>query len=458
MSSESTARPNPVPGGAPEPPGPGRTGEPLPPGLLDDAERLTRDQLRELQLDRLRATLRHAYENVELYRRKFDEAGVRPDDCRSLGDLARFPFTTKADLRDTYPFGMFAVPMADVRRIHASSGTTGRPTVVGYTENDISLWADVIARSIRAAGGRPGHKVHISYGYGLFTGGLGAHYGAERAGCTVIPASGGMTARQVRIIQDFRPEIIMITPSYMLTLLDEFEKQGIDPRTTSLRTGIFGAEPWTEEMRREIEERADIHAVDIYGLSEVIGPGVAQECVETKDGLHVWEDHFYPEVVDPLADTALTDGAEGELVLTSLTKEAMPVIRYRTRDLTRLLPGTARPAFRRIRKITGRSDDMIILRGVNLFPGQIEEIVLRTPDVAPHFRIELTRRGRMDHMHILVEAGPATGGDRREAAAREIARGVKDGVGVTVEVTVVDPESLERSVGKIRRVKDLRRS
>ncbi|MCM2393713.1 phenylacetate--CoA ligase PaaK [Streptomyces albipurpureus] len=434
----------------------GHLGEAIPAGLLDDGERLTRDRLRELQLDRLRATLHHAYENVELYRRKFDAAGVRPDDCRSLTDLSRFPFTTKADLRDTYPFGMFAVPMADVRRIHASSGTTGRPTVVGYTDDDLSMWADVIARSIRAAGGRPGHKVHISYGYGLFTGGLGAHYGAERAGCTVIPASGGMTARQVQIIQDFQPEIIMITPSYMLTLLDEFEKQGIDPRTSSLKVGIFGAEPWTEEMRREIEERAGIHAVDIYGLSEVIGPGVAQECVETKDGLHVWEDHFYPEVVDPLADTVLPDGEEGELVFTSLTKEALPIIRYRTRDLTRLLPGTARPAFRRIQKITGRCDDMIILRGVNVFPSQIEEIVLRTPGVAPHFQIELTRRGRMDHMTVRVEARPQAGPGQRETAARSIVQSVKDGVGITVEVGIVDPETLERSLGKLRRVKDLR--
>ncbi|MFJ1602485.1 phenylacetate--CoA ligase PaaK [Streptomyces sp. NPDC088253] len=442
--------------GAATGPRPGRLGEPLPQDLLDEGERLTREQLRELQLDRLRATLRHAYDNVELYRRKFDEAGIRPDDCRSLEDLCRFPFTTKADLRETYPFGMFAVPMADVRRIHASSGTTGRPTVVGYTENDLSMWADMIARSIRAAGGRAGHKVHISYGYGLFTGGLGAHYGAERAGCTVIPASGGMTARQVQIIQDFEPEIIMVTPSYMLTLLDEFERQGVDPRTTSLQVGIFGAEPWTEAMRREIEERMDIHAVDIYGLSEVIGPGVAQECVETKDGLHVWEDHFYPEVVDPFTGAVLAEGEEGEVVFTSLTKEALPIIRYRTRDLSRLLPGTARPAFRRIEKITGRSDDMIILRGVNVFPSQIEEIVLRTPGVAPHFQVQLTRRGRMDHMTVRVEARPGTGTEQREAAAKAIAQGVKDGVGVTVEVAIVDPETLERSLGKLRRVKDLR--
>ncbi|WP_371582481.1 phenylacetate--CoA ligase PaaK [Streptomyces sp. NBC_01314] len=433
-------------------------GEPLPHDLLDDGERLAPERLRELQLARLRATLRRAYDHVELYRKKFDAAGVGPEDCRSLDDLARFPFTTKADLRDTYPFGMFAVPMADVRRVHASSGTTGRPTVVGYTENDLSLWADVVARSIRAAGGRRGHKVHISYGYGLFTGGLGAHYGAERAGCTVIPASGGMTARQVQLIQDFRPEIIMVTPSYMLTLLDEFERQGVDARSASLRVGIFGAEPWTEEMRREIEERAGLHAVDIYGLSEVIGPGVAQECVETKDGLHIWEDHFYPEVVDPLTDVVLPEGEEGEIVFTSLTKEALPIIRYRTRDLTRLLPGTARPAFRRMRKVTGRCDDMIILRGVNVFPSQIEEIVLRTPAVAPHFQIQLTRRGRLDHMTVRVESRPGTAPDQLESAATTITQAVKDSVGVTVEVTIVAPETLERSVGKLKRVKDLRDS
>ncbi|WP_030661889.1 phenylacetate--CoA ligase PaaK [Streptomyces cellulosae] len=433
-----------------------RLGEPIPADLLDEGERRTRDELQEVQLTRLKATLRHAYENVELYRKKFDEAGVGPGDCRSLEDLARFPFTTKADLRDTYPFGMFAVPMSDVRRVHASSGTTGRPTVVGYTENDLSMWADVVARSIRAAGGRPGHKVHISYGYGLFTGGLGAHYGAERAGCTVIPASGGMTARQVQLIQDFRPEIIMVTPSYMLALLDEFERQGVDPRTSSLKVGLFGAEPWTEAMRQEIEQRADIHAVDIYGLSEVIGPGVAQECVETKDGLHVWEDHFYPEVVDPATDEIQRPGDSGELVFTSLTKEALPIIRYRTRDLTRLLPGTARPAFRRIDKITGRCDDMIILRGVNVFPTQIEEIVLRTHDVSPHFQVELSQRGRLDHMTVRVEARLDVGPSQRAAAARTIAHGVKDVVGVTVEVLVVEPNALERSVGKLQRVKDLR--
>ncbi|MFG3052692.1 phenylacetate--CoA ligase PaaK [Kitasatospora sp. NPDC048239] len=417
---------------------------------------MTVAELRDHQLARLKATLRHAYDHVELYRRKFDAAGVAPEDCRTLADLARFPFTIKADLRDTYPYGMFAVPMSEVRRIHASSGTTGRPTVVGYTEHDLSVWADLVARSIRAAGGRRGHRVHIAYGYGLFTGGLGAHDGAERAGCTVIPASGGMTARQVQLIQDLRPEIIMVTPSYLLTLLDEFDRQGVDPRSTSLRIGILGAEPWTEEMRREIEGRTGIHAVDIYGLSEVMGPGVAQECVETKDGLHIWEDHFYPEVVDPLTDQVQAEGESGELVFTSLGKEALPVIRYRTRDLTRLLPGTARPAFRRMEKVTGRSDDMIILRGVNLFPTQIEEILLRTPGVAPHFQLRLTRRDRLDRMAVRVEARPGATAEQRAAAAAGIARGVKDGVGVTVEVEVVEPYELERSVGKIRRIVDLR--
>ncbi|MDT0429276.1 phenylacetate--CoA ligase PaaK [Streptomyces salyersiae] len=423
--------------------------------LLDDAERLGRKELEVLQLERLRTTLRHAYDRVGFYRKSFDEAGVRPEDCRSLADLARFPFTVKADLRDNYPFGMFAVPEDRIRRIHASSGTTGRPTVVGYTERDLDIWADVVARSIRAAGGRPGQKVHVAYGYGLFTGGLGAHYGAERLGCTVIPASGGMTTRQVQLIQDFRPEIIMITPSYMLTLLDEFERQGIDPRSTSLRTGIFGAEPWTERMREEIEERFAIDAVDIYGLSEVMGPGVAQECVETKDGLHVWEDHFYPEVVDPFTGEVLPDGEEGELVFTSLTKEAMPVIRYRTRDLTRLLPGTAR-AFRRMEKVTGRSDDMVILRGVNLFPTQMEEIVLRTPGVAPHFQLRLTRQGRLDALTVRAEARADATADERAVAARSIAAAVKEGVGVSVEVEIVDPETLERSVGKIKRILDAR--
>ncbi|MDX3571313.1 phenylacetate--CoA ligase PaaK [Streptomyces sp. ID05-47C] len=421
----------------------------------DEGERLGLDELRALQRERLRASLRHAYTHVPFYRAAFDKAGVHPDDCRELADLARFPFTTKSDLRENYPYGMFAVPRERVRRIHASSGTTGRPTVVGYTENDLSLWADMVARSIRAAGGRPGDTVHVAYGYGLFTGGLGAHYGAERLGCTVVPASGGMTSRQVQLIQDLKPGIIMVTPSYMLTLLDEFERQGVDPRGTSLRVGIFGAEPWTEAMRREIEERFAIDAVDIYGLSEVIGPGVAQECVETKDGLHIWEDHFYPEIVDPLTGEVLPEGEEGELVFTSLTKEAMPVIRYRTRDLTRLLPGTAR-VFRRMRKVTGRSDDMVILRGVNLFPTQIEEIVLRTPGVAPHFQLRLTREGRLDALTVRAEARPDATPEDRDTAARAIAAAVKDGVGVSVAVEVVDPESLERSVGKIRRIVDLR--
>ncbi|WP_145825814.1 phenylacetate--CoA ligase PaaK [Streptomyces sp. T12] len=423
--------------------------------LLDPAERLDLDGLRALQLERLRGSLRHAYENVPIYRESFDKAGVHPDDCRSLSDLARFPFTTKADLRENYPYGMFAVPRERIRRLHASSGTTGRPTVVGYTENDLSMWADMVARSLRAAGGRPGDIVHVAYGYGLFTGGLGAHYGAERLGCTVIPASGGMTSRQVTLIQDLEPSVIMVTPSYMLTLLDEFERQGVDPRSTSLRVGVFGAEPWTERMRQEIEERFAIDAVDIYGLSEVIGPGVAQECVETKDGLHIWEDHFFPEVVDPLTGEVLPEGEQGELVFTSLTKEAMPIVRYRTRDLTRLLPGTAR-VFRRMEKITGRSDDMVILRGVNLFPTQIEEIVLRTPGVAPHFQLRLTTRGRMDALTVRAEARPDADAAAREAAARSIVQAVKDGIGVSVEAEIVDPESLERSVGKIRRIVDLR--
>ncbi|TXS40008.1 phenylacetate--CoA ligase PaaK [Streptomyces sp. OR43] len=423
--------------------------------LLDAAERMGREELAALQLERLRATLHHAYDRVGHYRQAFDRAGLHPDDCRSLADLARFPFTTKADLRDNYPFGMFAVPEERVRRIHASSGTTGRPTVVGYTEKDLDTWADVVARSIRAAGGRPGQKVHVAYGYGLFTGGLGAHYGAERLGCTVIPASGGMTARQVQLIQDFRPEIIMVTPSYMLTLLDEFERQGVDPRTTSLTVGIFGAEPWTQEMRREIEERFAIDAVDIYGLSEVMGPGVAQECVETKDGLHIWEDHFYPEVVDPFTGEVLPEGMEGELVFTSLTKEAMPVIRYRTRDLTRLLPGTAR-VFRRMEKVTGRSDDLVILRGVNLFPTQIEEIVLRTPGVSPHFQLRLTREGRLDVLTVRAEARAGATPEQREAAAASVAAAVKDGIGVSVGVEILDPETLERSAGKFRRIVDER--
>ncbi|MBW0102820.1 phenylacetate--CoA ligase PaaK [Pseudonocardia sp. KRD291] len=418
------------------------------------------DELRDLQLQRLQWTLRHAYANVPHYTRAFDAHSVHPDDCRELSDIAKFPTTNKADLRDNYPFGMFAVPQDQVRRIHASSGTTGRPTVVGYTAKDIDDWAGLIARSIRAAGGRPGHKIHNAYGYGLFTGGLGAHYGIEKLGATAIPVSGGMTPRQVQLITDFAPDVIMLTPSYMLTLLDEFARQGIDPTSTSLKVGIFGAEPWTEQMRSEIEERMDMHAVDIYGLSEVMGPGVSQECVETKDGLHIWEDHFLPEVVDPLeADgrgRALPDGEEGELLFTSLTKEALPIIRYRTRDLTTLLPGTARPSMRRMAKITGRSDDMIILRGVNVFPTQIEEIVLRTPGFAPHFQLELTTQGRMDALSVRVEARADTPAQRRETAAAELVRAVKESVGVSVACEVVDPDTLERSVGKLQRLLDRR--
>jgi phenylacetate-CoA ligase len=424
----------------------------------DLTEWISRDELMSLQLSRLQASLQLAYENVPHYRAAFDSAGVHPDDCCELDDLARFPFTTKTDLRDNYPFGMFAVPHDQVRRIHASSGTTGRPTVVGYTQADLDVWADLMARSIRAAGGRPGMKVHIAYGYGLFTGGLGAHYGAERLGCTVIPVSGGMTARQVQLICDFEPEIIMVTPTYLLTLIDEFERQGIDPRATSLRVGILGAEPWTEQMRGEIEQRLDIDAVDIYGLSEVMGPGVAQECVETKDGLHVWEDHFYPEIIDPETGAVLPDGERGELVFTSLTKQALPVVRYRTRDLTRLLPGTARPAMRRMEKVTGRTDDLIILRGVNVFPTQIEELVLRTPALSPHFQLVLTRPDRMDEMTVRVEARADATAQARASAADELAGAVKGSVGVTVAVEVVDPDTLERSVGKLRRIIDQRRA
>jgi phenylacetate-CoA ligase len=426
------------------------------PSTLDPAERMSIDELRARQLEQLQWSLRHAYDNVPHYRAAFDAAGVHPDDCRELADLARFPTTSKTDLRDNYPFGMFAVPQDQVRRIHASSGTTGRPTVVGYTERDIDTWATVMARSIRAAGGRRGDKLHNAYGYGLFTGGLGVHYGAEKLGCTVIPISGGMTPRQVQLIQDFAPRVIMVTPSYMLTVIDEFEKQGIDPRSSSLEIGIFGAEPWTEQMRREMEERLDIEAIDIYGLSEVMGPGVAQECVETKDGLHIWEDHFYPEIIDPFTGEVLPEGEKGELVFTSLTKEAMPVVRYRTRDLTRLLPGTARPGMRRMEKVTGRTDDMIILRGVNIFPTQIEEIVLQTPGLSPHFTLVLTTRGRMDHLTVQIEARPDCPAQRRDPAAREVATAVKDTVGVTVDVAVVDPDTLARSVGKLQRLRDER--
>ncbi|TQF77857.1 phenylacetate--CoA ligase [Elioraea sp. Yellowstone] len=426
------------------------------PGELDPIETASRDEIAALQLSRLRWSLRHAYDNVPHYRARFDAAGTHPDDLRRLEDLARFPFTTKEDLRATYPFGMFAVPRDRVVRIHASSGTTGKPTVVGYTARDIETWAEVVARSIRASGGRPGMIVHVAYGYGLFTGGLGAHYGAERLGCTVVPVSGGMTERQVTLIEDFRPDIIMVTPSYMLAILDEFRRQGRDPRASSLRVGIFGAEPWTNAMRAEIEEAFDMHAVDIYGLSEVIGPGVANECVETKDGLHIWEDHFYPEIIDPETGRVLPDGERGELVLTTLTKEALPVVRYRTRDLTRLLPGTAR-TMRRMEKITGRSDDMIILRGVNLFPSQVEEQILRVEGLAPHYQLVLTREGRLDAMTVRVEAEPGVAGEaQRLALAQELAHHIKSVIGVSAGIDVVDPGAIERSTGKAWRVVDLR--
>ena len=425
-------------------------------GELEPIERASVDELRALQLDRLRWSLRHAYLNVPHYRAAFDAAGVHPDDCKELADLARFPLTSKADLRENYPFGLFAVPREQVSRVHASSGTTGRATVVGYTAGDLDVWATVMARSIRAAGGRPGHLVHVAYGYGLFTGGLGAHYGAERLGCTVVPVSGGMTERQAILIRDFRPDIIMVTPSYMLAIIDEMERQGDDPAASSLRFGIFGAEPWTNEMRTAIEARAGLDATDIYGLSEVIGPGVAQECVETKDGLHIWEDHFYPEVIDPETGAVLPDGAEGELVFTSLTKEAMPVIRYRTRDLTRLLPGTAR-TMRRMQKITGRSDDMIILRGVNLFPTQIEELLLGVPGLSPHFQLHLTRTGPMDEMAVHVERRPEMAGPAAAAAGAQLGTRIKDRIGVTVSVLVMDPDSIERSAGKMRRIVDHRK-
>ena len=423
---------------------------------LEPIEKASRDEISALQLERMQASLTRAYDNVPHYKKAFDDKGVHPDDLKSLEDLANFPFTAKADLRDNYPFGMFAVPREQVVRIHASSGTTGKPTVVGYTQNDVETWAQVVARSVRASGGRRGDKVHVSYGYGLFTGGLGAHYGAEKLGCTVIPVSGGMTERQVQLIQDFAPEVIMVTPSYMLSILDEFRSQGLDPRASSLKVGIFGAEPWTESMRREIEQTFDMHAVDIYGLSEVIGPGVANECVETKDGLHVWEDHFYPEIVDPVTGEVLPDGEMGELVFTSLTKEAMPVVRYRTRDLTRLLPGTAR-SLRRMEKVTGRSDDMMIVRGVNVFPTQIEEMILKCEGLAPHYQIELRREGRMDEMIVLVEARPdLPEGAGRDAQAKELAHHIKSLVGVSARIKVTDSGQVERSAGKARRVIDLR--
>jgi phenylacetate-CoA ligase len=423
---------------------------------LDPIEIASRDEIAALQLGRLKKTLRHAYDGVPHYRAKWDAAGVEPDDCGTLADLAKFPFTTKDDLRDGYPFGMVAVPQEKIARVHASSGTTGKPTVVAYTRADVDMWSDVMVRSIRAAGGRSGMRVHVAYGYGLFTGGLGAHYGAERLGCTVIPVSGGMTERQVRLIHDFRPEIVMVTPSYMLAILDEFRRQALDPRDCALKVGIFGAEPWTNAMRAEIEQSFDMHAVDIYGLSEIIGPGVACECVETKDGPTIWEDHFYPEVIDPETGRTLPDGEMGELVFTSLTKEAMPIVRYRTRDRTRLLPGTAR-SMRRMEKVTGRTDDMISLRGVNVFPTQIEEQILKCDALSPHFQLELTRRERMDAMTVVVEARPrAMEAAEREMGALELIHHIKSVVGVTVVVRVVDPGAVERSQGKAKRVVDLR--
>jgi len=423
---------------------------------LDAIEIASLDEIRALQLDRLQWSLNHAYENVAMYRKRFDDAGVHPADLKSLSDLAKFPFTYKADLRDNYPFDLFAVPREQIARIHASSGTTGKPTVVGYTRNDLSNWADLVARSMRASGTRPGDIVHVAYGYGLFTGGLGAHFGAERLGCTVVPISGGMTERQVTLINDFKPGTIMVTPSYMLNILEGFRKAGLDPRACSLDVGIFGAEPWTNAMRTEVEAAFDMHAVDIYGLSEIMGPGVANECVETKDGLHIWEDHFLPEIIDPETGDVLPDGEMGELVFTTLTKEGLPMIRYRTRDLTRLLPGTAR-SMRRMEKITGRSDDMIILRGVNVFPTQIEEQVLATGGLASHFQIELYKAGRMDAMRVHVEATLDAADElSRTAATRMLVKRIKDVVGISTEVIVGDPGAVERSQGKARRVVDNR--
>jgi phenylacetate-CoA ligase len=422
---------------------------------LHEIETASVDELRALQLSRLRNTLQHVYANSPVYRAKFDDHGVSPDDLVSLEDLARFPFTAKQDLRDNYPFGLFAVPREEVVRIHASSGTTGKPTVVGYTREDIDVWSEVVARSIRAAGGQAGDMVHISYGYGLFTGGLGAHYGAERLGCTVIPMSGGQTEKQVQLIRDFDPDIIMVTPSYMMNIADEMERQGVDPRELSLRVGIFGAEPWTDAMRREMEQRLDISAVDIYGLSEVMGPGVAQECVESRDGPTIWEDHFYPEIIDPESGEVLPDGEEGELVFTSLSKRAMPVIRYRTRDLTRLLPGTSR-TMRRMAKITGRSDDMLIIRGVNVFPSQIEEQLLSVEGLAPHYYLEVSKQGHLDALEIHVEVALPSSATAMQEAQRSLQHRVKSLIGVTAAVSVHEPGVIPRSEGKARRVIDKR--
>ncbi|MBO3274718.1 phenylacetate--CoA ligase PaaK [Pseudomonas schmalbachii] len=426
--------------------------------LLDPMETASIDELRQHQLDRLRWSLKHAYDNVPLYRQRFEAAGVHPDDLKSLDDLAKFPFTGKSDLRDNYPYGMFAVPMEQVARLHASSGTTGKPTVVGYTQNDIDTWANVVARSIRAAGGRKGDKVHVSYGYGLFTGGLGAHYGAERLGCTVIPMSGGQTEKQVQLIRDFQPDIIMVTPSYMLNIADEIERQGIDPHSLKLRLGIFGAEPWTAELRRAVEERMGISALDIYGLSEIMGPGVAMECFETKDGPTVWEDHFYPEIIDPVTGAVLPDGQYGELVFTSLSKEALPMIRYRTRDLTRLLPGSARP-MRRIDKITGRSDDMLIIRGVNVFPTQIEEQVLKIRQLAECYEIHLHRNGNLDNIDVHVELRHDCQGlsaEEQKAVGNELGKQIKTHIGISARVLLQPSHSLKRSEGKACHVYDNR--
>jgi phenylacetate-CoA ligase len=427
------------------------------PGELEPIERASRDELQAVQLERLKQTLRHAYENVAHYRRSFDEAGVHPDDLKTLSDLEKFPFTTKKTLRDNYPFGLFAVPREQVVRVHASSGTTGKPTVVGYTKRDIDTWADLVARSIRAAGGRPGDMVHIAYGYGLFTGGLGAHYGAERLGCTVVPVSGGQTEKQVQLIQDFQPSIIMVTPSYMLNIVEEFKRQGIDPATSSLKVGIFGAEPWTDAMRREIEEGAGIDAVDIYGLSEVMGPGVASECIESKDGPVIWEDHFYPEIIDPDTGEVLPDGAEGELVFTSLSKEALPIIRYRTRDLTRLLAPTSR-SMRRMGRITGRSDDMLIIRGVNVFPSQVEEQVLQMPALAPHYQLVVSKDGHLDKLEVRCELREGEfAAEQVQALAQELKHRIKTYIGVTTSVNLLPSQGIERSLtGKARRVVDQR--
>ena len=426
------------------------------PGDLEAIETASQDELRALQLARLQHTLQHAYRNVPHYKAAFDAAGVHPSDCRSLADLAKFPFTSKGDLRAHYPFGMFAVPREQVVRVHASSGTTGKPTVVGYTKGDIDRWADLAARSIRAAGGRPGDMVHVAYGYGLFTGGLGAHYGAERLGCTVVPMGGGQTEKQIQLIEDFRPDIIMVTPSYMQVIVEEFRRQGKDPRAMSLSVGIFGAEPWTEAMRRDIEQSADIDAVDIYGLSEVMGPGVASECVESKDGPVIWEDHFFPEIIDPQTGEVLPDGSEGELVFTTLTKEALPGIRYRTRDLTRLLPPTAR-SMRRMGKIVGRSDDMLIIRGVNLFPTQVEEIVLKHGQLSGQYQLVVTREALLDEVAVLCELAPEHRHADRGAIGRELQHRIKTLIGVSTKVDVGLPDSIERTlVGKARRVVDKR--